>query len=195
MRAKTVPGALESLAGGSLAIISTEPGGRIAYASPVAESIFGRLEGLDLSDPPPCDDPRGPFAGLLSLWEEARSRSLPTEPALLRVKSNGVSSFLWAQVLPNPSRSPSDRTFLFLDVTRHLTGSEAVSRLISQLAHDLRSPLTSIAGATELLLSGRIGSLQSAQQKLLKIVDEGAGKMAGIIDRAAIEGSEGGTQA
>lgn len=193
MPSKTVPGALESLAGGSLAIVSTEPGGRIAYASPGAESIFGRIEGLDLSRSPSCDDPRGPLAGLLSLWEETRARTLPTEPALLRVKSNGISSFLWAQVVPNPSRSPSDRTFLFLDVTRHLTGSEAVSRLMSQLAHDLRSPLTSIAGATELLLSGRIGSLQSAQQKLLKIVDEGAGRMAGIIDRAAV-GSEGGTQ-
>ncbi len=184
-----------SLEGSELAIISTDPQGKIQHTNGAAKRLFGRLEGISLSDPPPFDDPRGPLANLIGLWEGIEDRRAPMAPRIVRVKTSGISAFLWFHGVPHGGGKRPGVLFMVADLTAHLAGSEPVKRLVSQLAHDLRSPLTSIAGAAELLLSGRVGALPGVQEKLVKIVDEGATKMTTIIKHAAEEGSEKGVQA
>ncbi len=186
---------LKSLEGSSLAIIAADPRGRIEYSNERARKLFGPLEGLSLAEPPPCDDPRGPLANLVGFWEGLEDRTAPAPPRIVRIKTEGLSAFLWFHCVPQGNPSNPGTLFMVADLTTHLSGSEPVKRLVSQLAHDLRSPLTSIAGAAELLLSGRVGALPGVQEKLIKIVDDGASRMTSIIQHAADEGCEKGVQA
>jgi len=186
---------LEGYARAALVAVAAGPDGRIEYASPAAEPLFGSLMGLDLSSPPECEDPRSPLGNLIRIWEASQNETDSNGPALIRAKSSGGSTYFWVQVIPLGAGGVGGRLILLADLTTHITGSEPVRRLVSQLAHDLRSPLTSIAGAAELLLSGRVGALAGAQQKLVKIVDEGSSRMNAIIRNVSEEGREGGTAA
>lgn len=61
-------------------------------------------------------------------------------------------------------------------------GSEA--KVIRQLGHDLRTPLTSISGAVELLQSGRLGPMAEQQQRVLGMMQKGVDAMVRLIDEA-----------
>jgi len=173
----------------ALMIVGVERNGRIGYLSSSAEKVFGSIRDIDLAHPPPCDDPRGPLASLVALWDSSAADPGSPPPKVLRAKLDGSPIFLWLQSLP---LAGGGKAFIMADMTAFMSGSEPVKALVSQLAHDLRSPLTSISGAAELLLSGRVGDLVGAQARLVKIVDEGTRKMGTIISNVYEEGREGG---
>jgi len=92
----------------------------------------------------------------------------------------------------SPGREGSEgRLVLCSDLTSIVTGAEPVRALVSQLAHDLRNPLTSISGVQS-CSERKSGELVGAQQRLVKIVDDGTQKLATIIRNAYEEGREGG---
>ena len=62
----------------------------------------------------------------------------------------------------------------------------AEGRVIRQLGHDLRTPLTSISGAVELLQSGRLGGLAPAQERVLGLMQKGVDAMVRLIDEATV---------
>src|SRR3970282_1539343 len=55
---------------------------------------------------------------------------------------------------------------------------------IRQLSHDLRTPLTSMNGAVELLESGRLGRLTPEQARLLDMLGKGLQMMLSLIEDA-----------
>lgn len=55
---------------------------------------------------------------------------------------------------------------------------QRVQQFVGQITHDLRTPLTSILGASDLLLSGRVGVPDDRHLRLLKIVSEGTQRLA-----------------
>jgi two-component system phosphate regulon sensor histidine kinase PhoR len=55
---------------------------------------------------------------------------------------------------------------------------ERVQQFVAQITHDLRTPLTSILGASDLLLSGRVGAPDDRHARLLKIVSDGTQRLA-----------------
>jgi signal transduction histidine kinase len=61
----------------------------------------------------------------------------------------------------------------------------AGGKAIRKLEHDLRSPLTSISGAAELLESGRLGELSPEQIRCLGVVQRGAASLLGMLMAAA----------
>jgi signal transduction histidine kinase len=62
--------------------------------------------------------------------------------------------------------------------------SAGEGKVIRQLGHDLRTPLTSISGAVELLQSERLGGLQEGQRKVIGLLQKGAEGMLRLIDEA-----------
>lgn len=56
---------------------------------------------------------------------------------------------------------------------------------IRQLSHDLRTPLTSMSGAVELLESGRLGRLTPEQARLLDMLGKGLQMMLSLLDDAS----------
>jgi signal transduction histidine kinase len=57
-------------------------------------------------------------------------------------------------------------------------------RVIRQLGHDLRTPLTSISGAVELMQSGRLGACPPQQVKVLGMMQKAVDAMVRLIDEA-----------
>jgi signal transduction histidine kinase len=62
---------------------------------------------------------------------------------------------------------------------------QRVRQFVSHVTHDLRTPLTSIMGASDLLLSGRVGAVEERHAKLLRIVGEGSQRMASLLSELA----------
>ncbi|MGD8375924.1 MAG: histidine kinase dimerization/phospho-acceptor domain-containing protein [Acidobacteriota bacterium] len=58
---------------------------------------------------------------------------------------------------------------------------QRVQQFVSHVTHDLRTPLTSIMGASDLLLSGRVGPIEERHAKLLKIVGDGTQRLAALL--------------
>ncbi len=60
---------------------------------------------------------------------------------------------------------------------------ERVRQFVAHLTHDLRTPLTSLMGASDLLLSGRMGDAdEERQERLLRIVSESTERMANLLN-------------
>lgn len=74
------------------------------------------------------------------------------------------------------------------------TAKEA--EILADLMHDIRTPLTTLLGAAELLGSGRLGDLPDRVSGLLKAAAGAAGQIRDILDeaarRAGMEGAGGG---
>ncbi len=69
------------------------------------------------------------------------------------------------------------------DAAGDRAGSEG--KAIRNLEHDLRSPLTSISGAAELLESGRLGAMTGQQTKCLGVIQQGVEGMLSLLEAAA----------
>jgi len=107
---------------------------------------------------------------------------------LLTSTDEGGSHFYWVTVAPTVAPTAGAaasrrRVIAVVDISAPLMEAPAIRKVFSQVNHDLRSPLTSIAGAAELLLSGRVGTLEPVQRRLVTIVDEGSRKMGELLTR------------
>lgn len=70
------------------------------------------------------------------------------------------------------------------EITEAFTIAPREGQAIRDLGHDLRSPLTSLSGAVELLQSGRVGALTQEQDRLLGMMQQGLQMMLTLIDDA-----------
>jgi signal transduction histidine kinase len=59
--------------------------------------------------------------------------------------------------------------------------NEARSKFVSLVTHELRLPLTSINGYTDLLMKGMVGQLTDMQKEMLTVVKRNAGRMSVLI--------------
>ena len=73
---------------------------------------------------------------------------------------------------------------LVMEITSAFNAGPEEGEEIRQLAHDLRSPMTSMSGAAELLQSGRIGQVSPEQNKLLSLLRRGIQMSIELIDGA-----------
>ncbi len=73
---------------------------------------------------------------------------------------------------------------LVMEITSAFSAGPEEGEDIRQLAHDLRSPMTSMSGAVELLQSGRIGEVPPEQNKLLSLLGRGIQMSIKLIDGA-----------
>lgn len=164
------------------AVLLTDGGGRVVFANPWAGRLFDRdLKGARLRDGAFEED----TALLVSVIGRYRAVDHGKSRRELIVGMDGDGPrYYWLCITPVERRRSGGGSVLMLqDITDALIGSEALRRVVSQVSHDIRSPLTSITGAAELLVSGRVGELPAAQRRLVGIVEQGAQKIADILAR------------
>lgn len=146
------------------------------------EKTFGRPAPERLA-PPDGDDDRL-LACLVEAIDEAGTtgglarrtahyadppRAFDIAAASLAIGGGGVNTAIMVQ--PSKPHAPA--------------GSGGEGGAIRKLDHDLRSPLTSISGAAELLESSRLGRLNEQQTKCLGVIHKGVEVMLDLLMTAA----------
>jgi len=164
---------------------SPEPAGTAYLVVDASGGIVevGGWESLAVEAPPESlaagrsDDP--PLVrGIAALVEAARHAALP-QARLVEVQTDKAR--LYALVAA-PSGGAGGRLTVTIAETGDPQAGAAEGKVIRQLGHDLRTPLTSISGAVELLQSGRLGGLQPQQVKVLGLMEKGVDGMVRLID-------------
>lgn len=85
---------------------------------------------------------------------------------------------------PARGGSGGETAVLVVEITEAFKAGPREGDSIRQLGHDLRTPLTSMGGAVELLQSGRLGELTPEQERLLGMLQQGMQMMLSLIDEA-----------
>jgi signal transduction histidine kinase len=65
-------------------------------------------------------------------------------------------------------------------------GSTPAAEILSDLLHDLRTPLTTLLGASELLESGHLGSIPERAAGIIKVATGAAQQIAGMLENASV---------
>lgn len=94
------------------------------------------------------------------------------EEVLLDVQLDGGSKILTGRSAPiNLDREERALAVIFEDVTQQVADERMKADFHSMIAHDLRSPLSVIQGYVSLLVSGKAGEINEAQQEFLTSVN------------------------
>ncbi len=160
--------------------------GKILYANQSAHRLFERdPTGIDLAGRATEDD-TALLAGVAERYRAAKGAPQALRELMI-VPDEGGPRHCWLTLTPASGSAGAPRLLMLHDISDALTGSAALNKILSHVRHDLRSPLTSILGAAELLLSGRVGELQATQQRLARIIEGGARKMDEILSKTTVE--------
>jgi signal transduction histidine kinase len=143
----------------------------LAVEAPPASLAAGR------SDDPPL------VRGIAALVEAARHAALP-QARLVEVQTDKARIYALVAAPVAGAGAARGRLTVTIAETGDPQASAAEGKVIRQLGHDLRTPLTSISGAVELLQSGRLGGLQPQQEKVLGLMQKGVDGMVRVIDEA-----------
>lgn len=168
------------------ALLLLDRQGRILFCNTPAIRLLGRdLGGLNLAEGDFEEDlPIVP--ALASRFRLAGSRRPDAAGELLPVTGDDGPRYHWLTMSGAAADSPAEpgeRILMLVDVTELLGSAATVRTVFSQVNHDLRSPLTSIGGSAELLMSGRLGELDGMQKRLVGIIEESVKKIAEILAR------------
>jgi signal transduction histidine kinase len=121
---------------------------------------------------------------LVAVIEEARRRRRPSR-RVARVDVDRRRYYVLAAGPAAGEPKGADVLALLLEITEGFGVGPREGDEIRQLAHDLRTPLTSMSGAVELLETGRLGQVTVEQTRLLGMLQDGLQMMLTLIDDAS----------
>jgi two-component system phosphate regulon sensor histidine kinase PhoR len=150
-------------------IILTDEEGRLVYINQVAQEIFQIKEGMSLGKPAISVITQTNFIALMedSLSETFRQDeiTLPDE----RVFNAHLS------------RIPGKGAVIILqDISRLMKINRIKSEFVTNVAHDLRSPLTAILGYTELI--DRVGPINGQQREFIRRIQFSINNITNLIN-------------
>jgi signal transduction histidine kinase len=96
----------------------------------------------------------------------------------------GRQRFYAIAAAPTGPRSAAPIQVIILEMTDAFQAGPKEGGAMRQLGHDLKSPLTSMSGAVEMLQSSRFGAVNGQQEKLLKMLGKGIDMMLTLIVEA-----------
>jgi signal transduction histidine kinase len=148
---------------------------------------------LEAAKPPPGGDPSaGARAKLNSLLEQLRTHVLQGKGAVMPQGFDEAVSLALGDgerfFLPRATPVYDDQgtitgaTVIFQDVTRLRTFDQLKNDLVATVAHEFRTPLTSLRMSIHLCIEGVPGSLTEKQADLLYTAREDCQRLQGIVD-------------
>jgi signal transduction histidine kinase len=143
-----------------------------------------------VGSPPPASlvedaaEPEALIEPLVAVVEEARRRRRPSR-RVARVDVDRKRYYVLAAGPAAGEPSGADVLAFLLEITEGFGVGPREGDEIRQLAHDLRTPLTSMSGAVELLETGRLGQITAEQTRLLGMLQDGLQMMLTLIDDAS----------
>ena len=183
--------ALDGIPAGVLVL---DPSGRVLFASAPAVKMMGGEAESVASDTLSSDD--FPRRDVFNLLRRACESWSPV--SRLVTFDRECRHYIQVSAGPLPDGSGEKRmAVLIMDLTEAVAQGDMAKEFVRQVRHDLRSPLTSMRGAVDLLLTGRLGPLDEKQKKLLVLAEKATHQMTAIVSGGAAPavtgtGQEGG---
>jgi signal transduction histidine kinase len=148
---------------------------------------------LEAAKPPPGGDPSaGARAKLNAILEQLRTHVLQGKGAVMPQGFEEAVSLVLGEgerfFLPRATPVYDDQgtitgaTVIFQDVTRLRTFDQLKNDLVATVAHEFRTPLTSLRMSIHLCIEGIPGSLTDKQSDLLYTAREDCERLQGIVD-------------
>jgi len=101
---------------------------------------------------------------------------------ILKPDDLGMPVLASATPLFNSSGQLAGSVEIIRDMTRLKELEQEKEDFVSMLSHDLKTPITSIVGALDLVREGRLGKINEEQKDYLEMAVESCGEMVGLID-------------
>ena len=166
------------LYGMTAGVLVTDTHAAIQEANFAAEILLDRsvdeLQGLPLQDI--SSDER---------WQQALLTAGGGEAVrvTLQMGINTLMCDLAPLVDPNAPQDEEHRLIVILqDVSAEVAEQRAQSEKVATIAHELRTPITTVISYAEMMLSEAVGMLGSAQRKYLSRIKAGAERMVATVD-------------
>jgi len=177
---------LQSIADG---VVVNDAHGVILLVNTTAEHILGRsakaVLGQDVRTVFEVFSPGGreeALAGIESLMASAASPDFQsgTVQTMLETADRVVSAHL-APVVAQGDEFLGIVT-VFRDITKEAEADRAKRKFIAGISHELRTPMTSIKGYTDLIFKGLAGDINEEQRKFLSTIKSNADRLTALID-------------
>jgi PAS domain S-box-containing protein len=172
------------------AIVVTDGVGCILQWSPAAERILGRRAAEAVGHP--CDAAAGLHVGERTLdcsggcpllaMAEAGDDVLGQEAWRFDIEGKRQPLLVNVSAVPGPDRTPAEVVHSLRDITRLKQAEEAKTLFLATASHELKTPLTVIAGFSDTLLSDV--DIDDATRKMaLEAIHRRARELGKIVDR------------
>jgi PAS domain S-box-containing protein len=177
---------VQSIADG---VVVNDAHGVILLVNTAAEQILGRsaesVLGQDVRTVFEVFSPGGrekALSGIESLMASAASPDFKSETVqtMLETTDRTVGAHL-APVVAQGDEFLGIVT-VFRDITKEAEADRAKRKFITGISHELRTPMTSVKGYTDLLCKGRVGDVNKEQQKFLSAIKSNADRLAALIN-------------
>ena len=184
--------ALAGIPGGVMVLDSR---GQVLFASaPAVNLLGGDVQNVATDSLAPEDFPRQEVLKLLR-------QACESGEAVSRLVTfdRECRHYIQVSASPLPEAGREQKTaVLVMDLTSAVAQGDMVKEFVRQIRHDQRGPLTSMRGAVDLLMTGRLGPLEEKQKQLLGLVEKATHQMTGIVSgepgtAAAVSGMGQGT--
>jgi PAS domain S-box-containing protein len=172
---------MDSMVDGVLAVDQTD---QIVLANQVAEKTFGTtLVGRPVEQV--CDDPRWSktyriIKAAAQLGTDTPGSELTSASTPLLVDQTLLRASFRAK--PAAGQVPTGIVIVLRDITTEREAQRAKDSFIASVSQELRSPMTSIVGYSDLLLAQSVGQLNETQAKLLDRVRTNAERMGSLLN-------------
>ncbi len=164
------------------AIATVDISGSIEVASSAALEAFGLRPGENISD--------SPFQRIIDLFNEAVRTGRVAEPvngkSLIQRFIKGEERYFRPRAVPildAEDRQPTGVIIILSDATQERVQNELKKGVISTVAHQLRTPLTSVRMALHLLLEEKVGTLSEKQAELAMAAKEEGDRLYSILEQ------------
>jgi signal transduction histidine kinase len=165
-------------------VLVIDPGDRVVMANKMAEAILeGKLVGRSVEDV--CDDPRWIktyqiVKAAAGLRKEQPGSELTGATTRLAIAQRMLRASFRIDL--KPGRAPAGIVVIVSDVTAEREAERAKDSFITSASQELRTPMTSIVGYTDLLLSESVGTLEDAQHMFLSRIRTNAERIGGQLN-------------
>jgi signal transduction histidine kinase len=164
-----------------LAVVVVDHDGRVVEA-PGWERAFGLAAPVCLESGSESTD--GLLNGLSAVLDECRRSAGPVR-RLLAVPLDRVRYYAVSAARLRGDAARGRRAILVQEITQGMELGPREGDALRQLAHDLRSPLTSMQGAIDLLQAGRVGQVTADQSRLLGMLQKSLEMMLSLVEDAS----------
>ncbi len=164
-------------------IIVTDEQSHILMINSAMESWFGIVEQQCVNEPLERCISNSHLLKFISGVQSGAKQTPPSMEIIVKSPRNWKDVFLQARAAPviNEQRELIGIVTILRDVTREKEIDRMKTELVSLVAHELRSPLTSISGFSELLLDPQVNREQS--EEYATIILKEASRLSDLINK------------